>query len=421
MDREVAIQEACEQSARYGRSGTDSLECDWKWALENKIDQFIAKADGRGKTDPTGEAGTEAVARVKETLREHYAMILGIYDYYASLNADGDVFTIGMNEFNAFLNECELPIPGSLDCNKQHLEQLFVAIDSGQKAKEKFNSKHALSRQEFLQFLVRAAVSRYCKPRKKGEEPIHTDVSAALRELLLNQMKPNVDPAALQNSNEFRQKFLYVQETDALLAQHESTLQALYDVYSDEQHATSDLTSISGMLGITQWLNMCDHLQLVDEEFTIREMTSCFMWARMRVADETNIVERRKMCNLKFVDFLEALCRMATMKTMPTDDEVEAAGCADGGEMLLKMVPSERRNFVVQRPQNWDSEPRQPIWRCLFHLISLITRSVEGVVTVKVKGVDPTVKADLRLTRAEVKTFKKLGGLAGAEQSSPGP
>jgi hypothetical protein len=24
------------------------------------------------------------------------------------------------------------------------------------------------------------------------------------------------------------------------------------------------------------------------------------MWARMRVADETNIVERRKMCNLKF-------------------------------------------------------------------------------------------------------------------------
>ena len=181
-----------------------------------------------------------------------------------------------------------------------HGHQLFVAIGSGQKAKEKFNSKHALSRQEFLQFLVRAAVSRYCKPRKKGEEPIHTDVSAALRELLINQMKPYVDPAALQNSNEFRQKFLYVQETDALLAQHESTLQALYDVYSDEQHATSDLTSISGMLGITQWLNMCDHLQLVDEEFTIREMTSCFMWARMRVADETNIVERRKMCNLKF-------------------------------------------------------------------------------------------------------------------------
>lgn len=112
---------------------------------------------------------------------------------------------------------------------------------------------------------------------------------------------------------------------------------------------------------------------------------------------------------------------MATMKTMPTDDEVEAAGCEDGGDMLLKMVPSERRNFVVQRPQNWDSEPRQPIWRCLFHLISLITRSIEGVVTVKVKGADPSVKADLRLTRAEVKTFKKLGGLAGAEHSSPGP
>ncbi len=313
----------------------DSLECDWKWATDNKLDQFIAKADAHGKTEPTGAAGAAACARVKETLKELYGMVLGIFDYYASAGSDLDVYTIGLNEYNMFLMECEIPVPGSADCGKQHLEQvclrymcarffsriacllvlllilivscvptppcqLFVAIDSGQKVKEKFNVKHALSRQEFLQVLVRTAVLRYIKPRKAGETPMHTDVSEAVRELILNQMKPRVGPGALQVSNDFRQKCLYIQETDAVLAQHESTLQALYDVYSDEQHATHDLAAVTNMLGFNEWLNLCTHLQLVDEEFTIREMTNCFMWARMRVADETNIVERRKMCNLRF-------------------------------------------------------------------------------------------------------------------------
>lgn len=228
-----------------------------------------------------------------------------MFDHYASSGSDGDVYTIGLNEFNGMLVECEIPVDGSTDCNKQHLEQLFIAIDSGQKVKEKFNVKHALSRQEFLQVIVRTAVLRYIKPRRPGEAPMHTDVSEAVKELINGQMKPRVGPGALQVSNDFRQAYLYVPETDELLAGYESTLQNLYDVYSDEQHATHDLASMNNMIGFNEWLNMCTHLQLIDEEFTLREMTNCFMWARMRVADETNIVERRKMCNLRFGECAE--------------------------------------------------------------------------------------------------------------------
>jgi len=314
--------------------------------------------------------------------------------------------------------ECELPVPGSSDCCKQHLEQVFIAVDSGQKVKEKFNVKHALSRQEFLQILVRTAVLRYIKPRKAGESPVHTDVSEAVRELVLNQMKPRVGPGALQISNDFRQNFLYVQETDATLANYEDTLRSLYEVYSDETHATHDLASISGMMGFNEWLNLCTHMQLIDEEFTIREMTNCFMWSRMRVADETNIAERRKMCNLRFEDFLEALCRMATMKCMPTDDEVAQCGCSDGGHMLLSMNPAERRKFAIQRPQTWDGPMRQPIGRAMNHLITYMIRIIEDTVSVLWKAPQ---EGDLKLSRKEVQAFKKIGGLAGADSGSPGP
>ncbi len=109
---------------------------------------------------------------------------------------------------------------------------------------------------------------------------------------------------------------------------------------------------------------------------------------------------------------------MATMKSMPTDEEVEDAGFADGGQMLLSMSPYERRTFVSQRPQTWDGELRQPIWRCMHHLISLIVRTIEDTVNVLWKVKDG---GDLKLNRKEVATFKKMGGLAGAEMGSPGP
>ena len=161
-------------------------------------------------------------------------------------------------------------------------------------------------------------------------------------------------------------------------------------------------------------------------------------------------------------DFLEALCRMATMKCMPTDDEVAQCGCSDGGHMLLSMNPAERRKFAIQRPQTWDGPMRQPIGRAapsiappgshtsaivspyrihydrcyshnltrplcakivsaagaMNHLITYMIRIIEDTVSVLWKAPQ---EGDLKLSRKEVQAFKKIGGLAGADSGSPGP
>jgi hypothetical protein len=292
----------------------DGLEADWRWAKQNNLEVFIAKNDASGKMDPEG-----AVARVKGVMREFYGLILSVFYYYASATSDLDVYSIGINEFNTFIIECELAVPDSTDCAKPHLEQIFIAVDSGQKIKESFNSKHALSRQEFLQVLVRIAAARYIKPRKRGLPPLHSDLSLAIRELVTNVIAPRVDPAALQVSNDFRSQMVYIRETDEVLSAFMETLELLYAIYSDGKHDLKDVTADSKKLGIEEWLSLCDDLELIDDEFTLREARLCFLWSRMRVADESDAAQRRAMCNLRIEDFYECLVRLATMKRPSSD------------------------------------------------------------------------------------------------------
>jgi len=375
-----------------------SLAHDWGWASENKIEEYIIKHDAGGKEDPNG-----ALDRVKGVLQELYGTILSLYYYYASATADLDTYTIGPNEFNMFIVDNDVAINGSPECSKHHLEQLFIGVDSGQKVKEEFNKLHALSRQEFLQILIRICVHRYMKPRRRGEQPLFTDVSEAMREFFSVHLFPRLDPAALQVSNDFRQKFVYIEETDEALYEHVETLTALYEVYSGKDHNRSDLTAHSKMLGMDEWLDLCSDLELIDDEFTLREARLCFLWSRLRVADESNAAQRRAMCNLRFEDFNECIVRLCTMKVIPTDEEVEDGGFTDGGEMFLELrKANEWRTWSMDRQIAWNDELRQPIWRCVHHIMAIITRGVEE----RLLGKDVPTTGNYKLTKKIVEKFK---------------
>lgn len=57
--------------------------------------------------------------------------------------------------------------------------------------------------------------------------------------------------------------------------------------------------------------------------------------------------------------------------------------------------------FILNHAQYWDEEPRQPIWRCVEHLITYIIRTIEAA-AISSGG------EDMKLTDREVKGFKKL-------------
>jgi hypothetical protein len=104
------------------------------------------------------------------------------------------------------------------------------------------------------------------------------------------------------------------------------------------------------------------------------------VWSRMDVVDDGREASHARMHSLTFEDFLEALVRAATMKSLPLDEEIEAAGCSNGGQYLLELQqrPALYKVFLESHRQRWDQEPLQPTWRALDHLLALVVRVIEG-------------------------------------------
>ena len=76
---------------------------------------------------------------------------------------------------------------------------------------------------------------------------------------------------------------------------------------------------------------------------------------------------------------MQALCRLAGIKALPTDAEISQAGCADAGEYVntLRETDDEKYQELLSRGRCWGSEPSQPMDRCAAHLVSIIIRKVE--------------------------------------------
>ena len=124
--------------------------------------------------------------------------------------------------------------------------------------------------------------------------------------------------------------------------------------------------------------------ELLDAEFTNREAAIIFCWSRMLVVDEFK--HRTKFTNMTFEDFLEALVRMATMKALPGQQELEDAGYADAGLYLLEMKANgdagldgytyEEWLAEDRHKAGWDMEPSEPMAFLVRQLITLLIRAV---------------------------------------------
>lgn len=120
---------------------------------------------------------------------------------------------------------------------------------------------------------------------------------------------------------------------------------------------------------------------------------------------------RVKLLHLSREDFFEALVRCATLKSLPTDAEVAAAGCRDGGELILRLrrgEPAKYTEFLgTADPLRASSGARQPTDRALHHLIALIIRTINGP-----NGADD----GLSLTAGALRNFKAAEAAAEPEE-----
>lgn len=380
-----------------------AIEADW---LRANLDGSIVKSLGKNATDADVES-------VKTALKAFSQPIYSIFDMYASLGSSTDIAHIQFNAYKKLLEDAKLidTEPGRVSGSRW--DELFVSLNASSASVEddEFNHKKGINRQEFLELLVRATVLRF--------QPLIEQLGASVRRLLQVDILPSVTenlPMALQNANDFRLQNCYTEETDGVLRKHEAALTQIYQGYSTITTSAGGILT-KKLLDINEWNELMADLELVTAIFTERDARMCFVWSRMRVVKESEAKSRKKLLQLGMEDFLEAIVRVATMKALPTDKDVEASGCADGGEFLLSLElgdPDEFDDFLQKNnPRNhrWRGKPLQPVHRAVDHLIAMIVRAFAG---------KPFGPHSLKLPADCIKKHVEKGG-ALAWRSAPRP
>ena len=352
--------------------------------------------------DLDGDGVPDEVQETAEALWEVHDLLYGTFDFYAALS-DRDPFTISQKAWSLFVSDFNLEEARSKLCTKSHLDQLFVASDTNAdeivplaKGAVKQAGSQTLNRQEFLQVIVRVAVTKHVLTSRATD-----DVSDAVSMLVRRDLAPRVPRECEQDSNAFRRRQCYTEAVDAALRAHEPSLRVLYRQYAagqglvkateaDRQAASREL------LGLDEWRKFVTDLRLMDHVLTPRLVTLVFVWSRMRVVDE--VKRRVRLTNHHFEDFLESLVRVAVIKPWPSAEEIRQAGCLDAGHFIIKLqselaaqegteavggTGKEPRTCYdewceARRRPSYDSEPELPVAVCVAQLLSYIFNVIEG-------------------------------------------
>lgn len=374
------------------------MTVDYRGALDDGLAKHIT-LDYDGGDPPTEEEMQTELDEVLEALVRVARPIYSLFDYYASLGSGGSITTITFNGYKQLVADAELAIDKSKHCDDSHLDQLFVQVNSAGAVAAAAAARatgittggsRAFARSEMVHMLVRVAINRQILDGKE------TDVSNAVV-ALCRHLETKLVPAAKQSADDFRREFCYNEPVHDELIKHKRSLRAIYDVYAAD-------TMPMELMGFPDWMLLMKHLLFFDEAFQQREGCLAFVFARLRAIDENSQRGKTRCNHLSFEDFLEAIVRCATMKALPTTAELLLLGAADCGSFMteLRANPQAYNVFVEARERSWGDKLRQPIERCVEHLISLIIRTVENALSVD--------GDDCKLSKSEVIKFKKQGG-----------
>lgn len=406
--------------------GMSSLfRVDWDVAVRaHELGAYIVKSLREPSTwrDIDMNGCHDEVDEVHDVLFAQHRLIYGAFEYYSVAYSENelskgepDVWSISFTAYMHLVEQCKMLSRHTPHGEFETLFSIVNAVDQNTKDEDMHNGVRSLNRQEFLQCLVRMAITIYVR---RG---VITDVSDAVGRLLIGHLTPHLPPEATQNSNAFRKRFCYIEATSKVLDAHCSSLRALYEAYAaanDDQN--NKLRKDDGM-SVGEWLNFVQHIGLVESgQLTVARAKHVFMWSRLRSMPKRGAKAELALRHMLFLDFLEALVRLSLMLALPTDGDLEETGAADAGEFLLAMrinepvsytafLTSHRPKFSDPDGSDYDEAAHQPVWRCLEHLLKLIIRTIEHATS----ATNDVARADGVVSDDEMTRFLKRRGEGG--------
>jgi hypothetical protein len=231
---------------------------------------------------------------IRTALRTFYPDLTDVYKAYCCRSRDLDSDScMSWRIFTEFVMETKIPEQGDDTCDLQSIDSIFIASTVQLKEMKALNvnPERALARFELLEAIVRIAKDKYMSDGRT--ESMHEAITMLCEVNIL----PN---AERYNSDFFRKTKLYTKAIDETIGDKMDMLKSLYHKYGG-QKGNMDWRSFTHLL---HWKH------IYDTEFTSREARLAFRLSSMAAVDEMG---SDNCCHLKFIDFVEALCRIANM------------------------------------------------------------------------------------------------------------
>ncbi|DBA81483.1 TPA: hypothetical protein ACH3X1_007263 [Trebouxia sp. C0004] len=287
------------------------------WARACNKEKFATMMARENKNSKAPLDDKVALKEIHDTVRQHYELINSAFTFYPT-GTSADVFHMGLNNFTGMLEDCKISDADSQYVRRSDCDTLFIVANYQPDKKDPsvaVNDEHALMRFEFLEAIVRLAVAKYGKAQQTES------VATAVQMLCEQNLMPGVRAVALTAPNTFRTERLYTEEVDLLYKKHLVLLKAIYTAFRRAPNGGGLRLKV---LRMDSWLGLLEAGHLLDADLGLQQAQLCFLWSRMLVVDEIKDFGRHEA--LSFVDFLEALARVAELKSLPSYSDLEDAG-----------------------------------------------------------------------------------------------
>ena len=140
-----------------------------------------------------------------------------------------------------------------------------------------------------------------------------------------------------------------------------------------------------GMI-VKEFITMLRDMDFLNSDFTQREAKLAFVWSKARVIDE--VQNRSKIMLMSFLDFLECMLRLAQLKNMPAEEDLQKMASmrllkTPTYLSYLKASVGGKANKLISRPSNeWGAPATRPLadkLRICVEMMKAATDRLNGV------------------------------------------
>lgn len=300
---------------------------DWNETYKKqKFVKFLGMEHRKNKSKdaPTLEAMT---ARILAALQKSYMELETAFRYFSSAGS-GNMVTMQLNEFSELMTVCDVPENDTATCRRADLDTIFITtnfdetqdrnnqnsgmLDSAGANKgprDHNNDVNSIVRSEYVELLVRLAAAKHVSLGRTQ------DLAEAVEMFCEETIISNLPDFIREDRGVWRNSRLYTEGMDDVWKRYLEFVKLLHKVYRKKGggHLTPSMS-------IEQLERMCEQLELYDGTCTIQKVRNAFLFSQMLVVN--NIDEAWKAEGLQFVEFLEALARIAELWNLPSQGEI---------------------------------------------------------------------------------------------------